>query len=128
MPSAIYAALSALDAFATAQAVTANNVANAATEEFDPSRVVYEDRADLGGVAVSDIQETEVQAPLVETLRPEVLVDGTVVVDEEYVEASGTDLATEMVQMTLTERAFEANAQVVRTQDEMLGVLFDELV
>ncbi|WP_461211116.1 flagellar basal body rod C-terminal domain-containing protein [Desulfocurvus sp. DL9XJH121] len=114
-------ALSALNAFSVSQAVTANNIANAATNEFDPSRVTYEDRPDMGGVAVSEVREMDVQAPLVQTIVPG---DPSV----QYVEASGTDIATEMVTMMVNERAYEANAEVVRTQDEMLGTLLDELV
>ena len=37
----------------------------------------------------------------------------------------GTDLGREMTQMISTQRTYEANAQVVRTGDAMLGTLLD---
>ena len=38
---------------------------------------------------------------------------------------SGTDLAREFTQMISTQHAYEANAQVVRASDSMLGTLLD---
>lgn len=115
---ALDAAASALDAFSTVQAVSANNVANMNTEGFDPSRVILEDRPDQGGVAVQDIRREDVQGPMVPSAVP-----GTT-----YAEGSGTDLAQEIVLSMANERAFEAAATVVRTADEMLGTFLDEVV
>lgn len=122
-------ALSALDAFSVGMAVSANNVANMNTEEFNPSRVTYEERPDSGGVAVQDIREMDVQAPLVEMQRPE-LNEGSGLMEQTsvMVEASGTDIATETVNMIMNQRAFEANAAVIRSQDEMIGKFMDEMV
>ena len=128
MMRALGTALSALDAFSVAQAVGANNIANVSTEEFDPSVVRFEERPDMGGVAVSEVRETEVQAPLVPMAGPYAVSDGGSVQTAGYVEASGTDVAVEMVHMISNQRAFEANAAVVRTQDEMVGSLLNELV
>ncbi|NJB67002.1 flagellar basal-body rod protein FlgC [Desulfobaculum xiamenense] len=100
------AAQSALDAFSTAQAVTANNIANVNTEGFAPSRVDFEERLGYGGVGVSDIVTADAAA------------DG----------ASGTDLAVEMTSLIVNERSFEASAAVVATQDEMLGTFLDHVV
>ncbi len=116
---ALYAAASALDAFSTAQAVTANNIANVNTDGFDPSRTVLEDRPDRGGTAVQDISAPEAQGPLVPGSGPG--PDG-------FVEGSATDLVVETVALIENQRGFEANAVVVRTQDEMLGALLDEKV
>ncbi|BBD07929.1 flagellar basal body rod protein FlgC [Desulfovibrio ferrophilus] len=129
MVSTMDTALSALNAFSVDMAVTANNIANANTEEFNPSRVILEERPDMGGVAVQDIQEMDVQAALVETIRPE-LNEATGLMEQSsvMVEASGTDIATETVNMIMNQRAFEANAAVVRTQDEMIGQFMDEMV
>ena len=38
---------------------------------------------------------------------------------------SGTELAREMPGMIITQRTYEANAQTVRTADEMLGTLLN---
>lgn len=40
-------------------------------------------------------------------------------------QASGTDVAVEMVGMITSERAAEANAKAIQTQDEMLGVVLN---
>lgn len=41
---------------------------------------------------------------------------------------SRTDVAREMVNLTVNEDAFAANAQVIRTSDEMLGTLVDMII
>ncbi|WP_028586857.1 flagellar basal body rod C-terminal domain-containing protein [Desulfocurvus vexinensis] len=115
---ALDAAASAMMAFSTAQAVSAHNVANMNTEGFDPSRVTLEDRPDQGGVAVQEIRQLDVQGPMVPSAVPGV----------GYAEGSGTDLAREMVLTMANERAVEASAAVVRTADDMLGTLLDEVV
>lgn len=43
----------------------------------------------------------------------------------EFINPSGTDLGREMVQMLTVQRAYEANAQTVRTGDAMSGILLD---
>lgn len=40
-------------------------------------------------------------------------------------QASGTDIATEMVNLITGQRAFEANAKVIQTEDEMIGTVVD---
>lgn len=42
-------------------------------------------------------------------------------------QASGTDIATSMVNMIIDQRAFEANLKTIKTQDEMLGSILDVL-
>ena len=46
-------------------------------------------------------------------------------VESDFVNPGGTDLGREMTQMISTQRTYEANAQVVRTGDAMLGTLLD---
>ena len=129
MASTMDVALSALHSISVDVMVTANNIANVNTEEFDPSRTTFEDRPDRGGVAVAEVRELEIQAPLTETLRPELNAEtGLYQQTSVMVEASGTDVATEMVNLIVDQRAFEANAAVVRTQDEMIGRFMDEMV
>jgi flagellar basal-body rod protein FlgG len=40
-------------------------------------------------------------------------------------QASGTDIATEMVNLTMDQRVFEANLKALRTQDEMVGSIIN---
>lgn len=129
MLDAMDTALSALDAFGVAQAVAANNVANVNTDGFDPSSVRFEDRPDQGGVAVAEVRESDVQGPPVPAPPPEAAQAGEGgPYPPGYVEGSGTDIATEMVNMMVNEQGFAANAAVVRTADEMLGTLLDDMV
>lgn len=129
MGSTMDVALSALNAFSVDVAVSANNIANVNTEEFNPSRVTFEERPDMGGVAVQDVQEMDVQASLVDTIDPQFNeVSGLMEQSSVMVEASGTDIATETVNLMMGQRAFEANAAVIRTQDEMIGQFMDEMV
>jgi flagellar basal-body rod protein FlgC len=43
------------------------------------------------------------------------------------VQASNTELAREMTNLMSNENAFAANAAVIRTRDEMIGGLINEL-
>lgn len=125
--------LSALDAFGTSMAVTANNVANMSTDEFRASDVrLQTGPADQNGqeqgVQVADIRQSTTEGPLRMDLRREVHEDGSVSVEQGLVEGSNTDVAKEMVNMITDQRAFEANAAVVRARDEMTGILVDRFV
>ena len=128
--------LSALDAFGTSMAVTANNVANMNTDEFRASDV----RLQTGpasqngqdgqerGVQVAEIRQSTTEGPLRMDLRRVVHADGSVTVETSAIEGSNTDVANEMVSMLTDQRAFEANAAVVRARDEMTGILVDRFV
>lgn len=125
--------LSALDAFGTSMAVTANNVANMNTDEFRASDVrLQTGSADQSGqeqgVQVAEIRQSTTEGPLRMDLRREVHEDGSVSVEQGLVEGSNTDVAKEMVNMITDQRAFEANAAVVRARDEMTGILVDRFV
>jgi flagellar basal-body rod protein FlgC len=124
MDVSLATSLSALDAFAVSQQVTGNNLANVNTEEFRASRVTFEDRPDLGGVAVQDIQQTPEAPPMVPSMR---LLEqqGRMAQESTYVPGSTTDVAREMVNLMVNESAYAANAAVARTRDEMVGTLLD---
>ncbi len=124
MDVSLAASLSALDAYALSQQVTANNLANMNTEEFRASRVTLEDVANQGGVAVQEVRETSDAPPLVPSQRL-LEVQGQVVQEQACVEGSNTDVAREMVNLMVNQRAFEANAAAVRVQDEMVGTVLD---
>lgn len=125
--------LGALDAFGTSMAVTANNVANMNTDEFRASDV----RLQTGpagqdgreqGVEVAEIRQSTTHGPVRLDLRRILHEDGSVSVETSAIEGSNTDVANEMVDMLTDQRAFEANAAVVRARDEMTGILVDRFV
>ena len=88
---------SAVRAYTRGLMVSAHNVANVATDDFQPQRANYSSSPE-GGVVVD-----------VETLR----------------DTEGTDLVEESVNMISSERAIEANLAVMRNSDKTLGVLID---
>lgn len=118
----------AMSSLATAMQVTANNVANVNTEEFKASRVTFEDVANQGGMRVQDIQETSAEGALVPVDKPVEDENGKLVQTRSMVQSSNTDIARESVNMISTEHAFAANAAVIRTWDDMIGGLLDEMV
>ena len=112
MTQAINAALSALGVKLSA---TANNIANVNTDGFKKSRAIFED-TDPYGVTVS---VSEVDTPG----GPVPSADGT----SPMKESSNVDLAEEIINLKLTERAFEANIKPIKAEEEMTGKLLDIL-
>jgi flagellar hook protein FlgE len=113
----IYAAnnaLSALGAFGKKMDVTANNIANALTDEFKKSRVTMQE-GDSGGVEAA-IDRVEVQGFPKESIR-----DGETVT----VESSNVDLSEELPEMVITRTAHGANLKALKTQNDMMGSLLD---
>jgi flagellar hook protein FlgE len=106
--------LSALRAFGKKMDVTANNIANALTDEFKKSRVTMEDQSPGGVKAVIDRVTT--QGFPKETVR-----NG----DPMTVESSNVDLNEELPQMVITRTAYGANLKALKTQDDMMGTLLD---
>lgn len=111
--------IQAMQALATAQQVTANNVANVNTDGFEPSRTYLEDGEGGEGVRVAAVDKANAGMPAIHR-------DQTVV-DESALEArpSGTDVAREMVDMIRNQRGFEANAAFYRNMNDMLGLVID---
>jgi hypothetical protein len=97
--------LSGLNAAQVMFDVTANNIANAATAGFQPSRVELGAVGPTNGVAVTGI-----------TADPNAPVPGE----------SGTDLAAEAVGVTTARLLYAANARAVSIEEETWGALFDE--
>jgi flagellar hook protein FlgE len=115
MTQAINAALSALGALGVKLSATANNIANVNTDGFKKSRAIFED-TDPYGVTVS---VSEVDTPG----GPVPSADGT----SPMKESSNVDLAEEIINLKLTERAFEANIKPIKAEEEMTGKLLDIL-
>ena len=125
----ITTAASALQAFATGMQVTANNIANMNTPGFQAGSAVLAESAPPGGVGVVDVQQRTANAGYIQTLQPVEHPDtGQLAMEWQTVEASNTDLAREMVDMIAWQRGFEASAAVIRTYDDMNGVLLNMVV
>lgn len=109
----------ALQAIQTAMQASANNVANVNTEAFKAQTVTLETGPGGYGVRVGDVVATTTPGPAIPA--PETTGTG------EFVQGSNTDLTREMVNQTVFQEAYAANATVVRTADAMQGVLLDML-
>ncbi|THB70108.1 MAG: flagellar biosynthesis protein FlgG [Desulfovibrio sp.] len=121
--------LQALTALSVGTAVTANNIANVNTDEFKHSRAHLETGPDGQGVSVAEIRESTTPGPLKPTLTTvEDPTTGYVETEYQYVEGSNTDLAREMVNLSVYQRAYEANVAAIRTWDEMTGTMINELI
>ena len=118
---------SALNAFSWGTAVTAHNVANVSTAGFEPRRAVYSSNPNNQGVsfdaALKDTGSAAVQNP--DWAAAKAVYDVTSGLPLEASSPSGTDLSREFTTMITTQHAYEANAQVIRTSDTMLGTLLD---
>jgi flagellar basal-body rod protein FlgC len=115
MTQAINAALSALGALGLKLNVSANNIANVNTDGFKKSRVILED-ADPYGVRAS-ISKVDTPGELVPS------ADGS----SQTKESSNVDLGEEIINLKITERAFEANLKPIKAEEEMTGKLLDIL-
>lgn len=114
MISAIDKSLSALNALGTKMNVTADNIANALTDEFKKSRVTFKE-GDNGGVAAI-VDRVDIPGGLEETIRND---------QPGLVESSNVDLAEELTGMIPTRSAYAANLKSLKVQDEMTGYLLD---
>ncbi|MCH8040870.1 MAG: flagellar biosynthesis protein FlgC [Nitrospinae bacterium] len=114
MIGAIYTSLSGLAAAQTKIVTAAHNTANANTDGFKKQRVVF--------------QETQPQG--VEATVERVNTPGPVFFKETEagslaVELSNVDLGEEAINLMLGKRLYEANLNVLKTQNRLLGSLLD---
>lgn len=119
---------SALNVFSLAQDITANNVANINTDGYKAKRLDVESAPDGQGVRAQTIVESTEPGPLTNQIQPRENNDGRIEQQEVITEGSNTEVSQEVTQMIKNERGFEANAQVVRTYDQMAGIIIDMLV
>lgn len=121
--------ISALNAFSVGMQVTANNIANISTDEFHSSRATFAEAEGSSGVRVASIQEHTQPGGFTQRLHPmENPETGNMESAYNTVEGSNTDLIRESVSMLTYQRGFEANAAVVRSQDQMTGTLLNMVV
>ena len=102
-------------------------MANVSTSGFEPRRAVYSNNANNQGVSfdavLKDTGSAAVQNP--DWAAAKAVYDVTSGLPLEASSPSGTDLSREFTTMINTQHAYEANAQVIRTSDTMLGTLLD---
>jgi len=115
MTQAMNAALSALGAFGTKLNVTANNIANVNTDGFKKSRAILQN-TEPSGVAVSVNRVDTPGWPLPSE-------DGST----EPRESSNVELEEEIINLITTKHTYEANLKTIKTEDQMLGAIFDIL-
>ena len=116
----------AMGVHAWGMATAAHNVANVNTAGFNPQHAVYATGPDGWGVQLDAIlQDADALGRQPAEPRSRAMVNASSVVAPETTSPSGTDLSREMVHMISYQRGYQANAQVVRTADGMLGYLLD---
>ncbi len=108
--------LSALQAHRTRMGVTADNIANVNTDEFKKSRAVLKEGAN--GDVLVDIQRVNTPGQPYRELIEDRMVDK---------ETSNVSLEEEIPDMMVTRRVYEANLNVLKTRDKMLGTVLDIL-
>lgn len=114
MISGIQSSLSALNAFSKKQESIADNTANVNTDGFKKSRVTMQ--AEEGQSPVAQVSRVNTAGPMVYE---------STATGYEVVEKSNVDIAEEIPQSMVNQRAFEANVKMVQAADEMIGSLLD---
>ncbi|THB76701.1 MAG: hypothetical protein D3926_16960 [Desulfobacteraceae bacterium] len=113
MVASIHNNVSALQAFSKKMQVSANNVANAYSDDFKKSRaIISEGQGDSVKVEISKV---DTPGPLVDDPKN----------PGELKEISNTDFAEEFTQQIIAEKGFDANAKTIKQFDEMLGTVID---
>lgn len=117
-------AASALSAFSVDMLVRANNIANVNTPGFKAQDATLMTGPRGEGVLVGSIYQDMSPGPP----RPWAAVayeSGGGALPADRLEGSNTDLGREYVHMIATQRAFDANAAVIRSYDDMSGTILD---
>jgi flagellar hook protein FlgE len=114
MVASIQSNVSALQAFSRQISVSANNVANALSDDFKKSRVINTEGQN-GGVETT-ISKIDTPGPLVED---------PLSTTGELKELSNTDIAEELTNQIIAEQGFKANAKVISAYEQTVGTLVD---
>ena len=109
--SALNIGITSLRAYQRALDISSHNIANANTAGFQPKQAQFQE-AIAGGVVVNISQNGS-------------LASGSTIPAELSTDASGTDLATELVNAIQYKAGFQFSAQIVKAADEVLGTLID---
>lgn len=114
-------AASAMNAFGVDMMVRANNIANVNTAGFTSQHVTLATGPQGQGVMVGSIYPDVSPGPLVPGYDPTVNGMG-------YAEGGNTDPVREFAHMISDQHAFAANAAVVRTYGQTVGILLNMMV
>lgn len=109
--SALNIGITSLRAYQRALDSSSHNIANANTSGFQAEQAQFHE-APAGGVVVNISQNGSIASDFASPANLTTL-------------ASGTDLATELVNSIQYKSGFEFSAQIVRAADEVLGTLID---
>ena len=113
-------ALSALNTSFTTLRSTANNIANSSTPGFKQTRV-NQVEATGGGSRVSNITQSS-GAP---TLNHPGNTNSAEIFSG-HLESSNVNLEQQLTQLIAAKHEVQANAKLIKTEDEMLGTLFKD--
>lgn len=106
--------VAALQAFSRQISVSADNVANALTDDFKKSRALNTEGEN--GQVESTITKIDTPGPLVEDPLSET---------GELKELSNTDIAEELTNQISAQQGFDANAKMIQAYEETVGTLVD---
>lgn len=114
MITSVTSNISALQAFSKQMAVSANNVANALSDDFKKSRAIN-----------TEGENGQVQTIITKIDTPGPLVDDPLSTTGGLKELSNTDIAEELTDQIITSQDFKANTKVIKTYEETIGSLID---
>jgi flagellar basal-body rod protein FlgC len=114
MITSVNSNISALQAFSKQMAVSANNVANALSDDFKKSLAIN-----------TEGENGQVQTTITKANTPGPLVDDPLSSTGELKELSNTDIAEEMVNQIIASQGYKANTKVIKTYEETIGSLID---
>lgn len=130
--SSMHIGASALTAFGADMQTVTHNVANVNTAGFNPQRAEFADVSGNRGTRLDTVfqggglagqEGTRISYEELRQRARERGADAGTPLESLF--PSGTSLEREMVNLVELPHTYEANAQVVRTADDMLGVILD---
>ncbi len=114
MITSVNSNISALQAFSKQMAVSANNVANALSDDFKKNHAIN-----------TEGENGQVQTTITNINTPRPLVDDPLSTTGELKKLSNTDIAEEMVNQIIASQGYKANTKVIKTYEETIGSLID---
>lgn len=106
--------VAALQAFSKQIAVSADNVANALSDDFKKSRAIN-----------TEGENGQVETTITKVDTPGPLVDDPLSETGELKELSNTDIAEELTNQISAQHGFNANAKMIQSYEETIGTLVD---
>lgn len=114
MINSVQSNTSALKAFSRQMSVSANNVANALSDDFKKSRAIN-----------TEGENGQVETVITKINTPGPLVEDPLSETGELKELSNTDIAEELVNQIAVEHGYKANAKVIQTYEDTTGSIID---